>query len=85
MFATYVLARRLAPRYAVIAALGVGVAVAFAQGLLRAETLHVALAAPAWVTPRFSAGPLLGVALPLFIVTMASQNVPGLAVIRASG
>jgi benzoate membrane transport protein len=85
MFAAYLLARRLAPRYAMIAALGVGVAVAFAQGLLRAETLHVALAAPAWVTPRFSAGALLGVALPLFIVTMASQNVPGLAVIRASG
>ena len=85
MFAAYLLARRLAPRYAMIAAVGVGVAVAFTQGLLRAEALHIALAAPVWVTPRFSAGALVGVALPLFIVTMASQNVPGVAVIRASG
>ena len=85
MFAAYLLARRLAPRYAMIAALGVGVAVAFAQGLLRAEELRIALAAPVWVTPQFSAGALVGVALPLFIVTMASQNVPGVAVIRASG
>ena len=35
--------------------------------------------------PAFTAGALIGVALPLFIVTMASQNVPGVAVIRASG
>ena len=46
MFAAYLLARRLAPRYAMIAALGVGVAVAFAQGLLRVEELRIALAAP---------------------------------------
>src|SRR5690606_33972556 len=38
-----------------------------------------------WVTPRPSLAALLGVALPLFVVTMASQNVPGVAVIRASG
>ena len=85
MFAVYLVARRLAPRYAVVVALAVGVAVAAGRGLLRVEEARVALAAPIWVTPRFSAGALVGVALPLFIVTMASQNVPGVAVIRASG
>jgi benzoate membrane transport protein len=85
MFAVYLVARRLAPRYAVVAALAVGVAVAAGRGLLRVDEARVALAAPIWVTPRFSAGALVGVALPLFIVTMASQNVPGVAVIRASG
>jgi benzoate membrane transport protein len=85
MFAVYLVARRLAPRYAVVAALAVGVAVAAGRGLLRVEEARVALAAPIWVTPRFSAGALVGVALPLFIVTMASQNVPGVALIRASG
>ncbi len=74
--------RRLAPRYGVIAALAVGVAMAAGQGLLRVDETRPALAAPVWVTPRFSAGALIGVALPLFIVTMASQNVPGVAVIR---
>ena len=85
MFAVYLLARRLAPRYAVIAALAMGVAVAAGQGLLRVAEARLALAAPVWVAPRFTAGALIGVALPLFIVTMASQNVPGVAVIRASG
>ncbi len=85
MFAAYLVARRLAPRYAVIAALAVGVVVAAGQGLLRVDEARLALAAPVWVTPRISAAALIGVALPLFIVTMASQNVPGVAVIRASG
>jgi benzoate membrane transport protein len=85
MFAVYLVARRLVPRYAVIAALAVGVAVAAGQGLLRMDEARLALAAPVWVTPRFTLGALIGAALPLFIVTMASQNVPGVAVIRASG
>jgi len=55
------------------------------QGLLHVDAVYVALARPVWVTPRFTAGAVIGVALPLFVVTMASQNVPGVAVIRASG
>src|SRR5215470_72328 len=85
MFCAYLVARRLVARYAVIAALAVGVAMAVARGLLHVDTVRLALAAPVWVTPRFTAGAVIGVALPLFVVTMASQNVPGVAVIRASG
>ena len=85
MFLAYLAARRLAPRYAVIAALLVGIAIALAQGLLHVDAVRLALARPVWVTPRFAPGAVVGVALPLFVVTMASQNVPGVAVIRASG
>jgi benzoate membrane transport protein len=85
MFCAYLVARRLRPRYAVNVALALGVAVAIGQGLLRMDAVRLALAAPQWVTPRFSPGALIGVAVPLFAVTMASQNVPGVAVIRASG
>jgi benzoate membrane transport protein len=85
MCLAYFAARRFVPRYAVIAALLVGVVLALVQGLLHVDAVHVALARPVWVTPRFTAGAVIGVALPLFVVTMASQNVPGVAVIRASG
>ena len=85
MFLAYLVARRLAPRYAVIAALVVGVAVALVQGLLHLDAVHVALARPIWVTPHFTTRAVIGVGLPLFVVTMASQNVPGVAVLRASG
>ena len=85
MFLAYLAARRLAPRYAVILALLAGVAIALVQGLLHVDAVRLALAQPVWVTPRFTPGAVVGVALPLFVVTMASQNVPGVAVIRASG
>jgi len=85
MFATYLALKRLRPRYAVVAALGVGVAIAALQGGLRFDDLHFAVAQPVWTTPVFTPGAIIGVALPLFIVTMASQNLPGIAVIRASG
>ncbi len=40
---------------------------------------------PVWVSPTFSVGAVVGIALPLFIVTMASQNIPGIAVLRVNG
>jgi benzoate membrane transport protein len=85
MFAVYLLARRIAPRYAVILTLLVGIAFAAAAGLLKLQGLSLELARPEFVAPTFSFAAIAGIALPLFIVTMASQNVPGVAVIRASG
>jgi benzoate membrane transport protein len=85
MFAVYLLMRRLVPRYAVISAFALGIAIAATLGLLHMETVHLESARPVWITPEFSVSTLIGVALPLFIVTMASQNAPGVAVIRASG
>ncbi|MBL8257426.1 MAG: benzoate/H(+) symporter BenE family transporter [Pseudoxanthomonas mexicana] len=85
MFAVYLLARRLLPRYAVILTLLVGIAFAAALGLLHVDGLSLQLAKPIFTMPTFSFASVVGIALPLFIVTMASQNVPGVAVIRASG
>jgi len=85
MFATWLVGRRLFPRYAVIATLLVGVGVAVAQGLLHAEQLRLELATPVFTWPTLSWPAVFGIALPLFVVTMASQNIPGVAVIRASG
>ncbi|MCR6625713.1 MAG: benzoate/H(+) symporter BenE family transporter [Pseudoxanthomonas sp.] len=85
MFAVYLLARRLLPRYAVILTLLVGIAFAAGLGLLHVDGLSLQLAKPIFTTPTFSFAAIVGIALPLFIVTMASQNVPGVAVIRASG
>ena len=40
---------------------------------------------PVWTSPEFSPAALIGVGIPLFIVTMASQNLPGIAAIRVGG
>ncbi len=85
MFVTWLLCRRWLPRYAVIATLAVGCAVALGKGQLQLQGVHLQLAAPVWTTPALSWSAAMGVALPLLVVTMASQNMPGVAVIRASG
>jgi len=85
MFCLYLVARRLIPRYAVISALGLGLLIAGVEGLLHFESVSLQWAQPVFTSPQFSVRALIGVALPLFVVTMASQNVPGVAVIRASG
>ncbi len=85
MFAVYLVGRRRFPRYAVIATLLAGLAVAAGGGLMHWEQVHLELARPVFVAPSLSWGAVFGIALPLFVVTMASQNVPGVAVIRASG
>ena len=41
--------------------------------------------APVFVTPHFTLSGLISVALPLFIITMASQNIPGITVLRVNG
>lgn len=85
MLLAYLLSRRLWPRYAVVLTLLVGIAVAWALDLLHGDGVALVWSTPEWVTPSFSVPALIGVALPLFLVTMASQNVPGVAAIRASG
>jgi benzoate membrane transport protein len=85
MFVAYLALRRLRPRYAVVGALALGVAIAGARGALRLDAVELALTTPLWTTPRVSIAALFGIALPLFVVTMASQNIPGVAVMRASG
>lgn len=85
MFVTYLCGRRLFPRYAVIVTLLMGIAIAGATGLLRTDGMRLELARPVFTLPALSLASVFGIALPLFIVTMTSQNVPGVAVIRASG
>jgi len=85
MAAAYLLGRRWWARYAVPGVLLAGIAVAAAQGQLHLEAVRVEWAQPVWTTPQFSWAAAIGLALPLFMVTMASQNLPGVAVQRASG
>ncbi len=85
MFVVYLTLRRLQPRYAVVAALLVGVLIAYAQGGLAAGGITLSLAKPVWIAPHFTWHAIIGMALPLFIVTMTSQNMPGVATLHASG
>ncbi|MGH8797594.1 MAG: benzoate/H(+) symporter BenE family transporter [Caldimonas sp.] len=85
MLLAYLLGRRWWPRYAVVGVLAVGIAYAAADGTLGVPALHGGLTLPVFTAPVFGWQAIVSLALPLFVVTMASQNLPGVAVIRAAG
>jgi benzoate membrane transport protein len=85
MLIVYLLARRFMPRYAVpITFASALVFVALAAGFSKAP-IPLGLTIPVWVNPHLTVAAAVSLALPLFIVTMASQNLPGVAAIRAAG
>jgi benzoate membrane transport protein len=85
MLGMYLLGRRLMPRYAVVITLLAGIAYAALQGALAWSTVSFTFAVPVFVMPQFTLAAVVSLAIPLFVVTMASQNLPGVAAIRATG
>lgn len=85
MLVVYLLGGRLWPRYAVPGVLAAGVAVAAWQGQLHLDGVNWTWAEPVFTAPTFSVAAAVGIAVPLFVVTMASQNLPGVAAQRAAG
>ncbi len=85
MALAYVVGRRRWPRYAVPGVLAVGVAIAVATGRVALSGVQWGWARPVWVTPTFDLATALGLGVPLFFVTMVSQNLPGVAAQRAAG
>ena len=84
MFILYLVMRRLSARYAVVVTLAFGITYAAINQQLTFNAMHFQFAQPIWTTPVFSVNSF-AIAIPLFIVTMASQNIPGVSVLRGSG
>lgn len=84
MIAVFLVVRLANPALAVLAAFATGILLALVSG---ADLTALRLAAPVleWVTPQFRLSVILGLGLPLYLVTMASQNLPGFATLRAAG
>ncbi|RJG08840.1 benzoate transporter BenE [Pseudomonas cavernicola] len=85
MFATYLLCKRMLPRYAVLAVLVVGCLIAALAGELHSDALVVGFATPVFISPEFSWHATLNIALPLVMVALTGQFVPGIAVLRNAG
>ncbi len=85
MLLAYLLGRRFVPRYAVPLTLVVAIAYVVVTGRFDGGAMTFELARPVFTAPVFSFAAFVSLALPLFVVTMASQNLPGVAAIRAAG
>ncbi|WP_133128272.1 benzoate/H(+) symporter BenE family transporter [Legionella nagasakiensis] len=84
LFIAYLIGKRLFPRYVILLILILGVAIAWTKGLFHLTHFHFAFSAPILTTPAFSLSTLISIGMPLFIVTMTSQNIPGIAVLKAN-
>lgn len=85
MLLVYLLGKRFFPRYVIILVLITGVIIASGQGLFRMDQCHFALSTPIFTMPVFSLPVLISIGIPLFVVTMTSQNIPGIAVLNTAG
>ncbi|EMO7863833.1 TPA: benzoate/H(+) symporter BenE family transporter [Citrobacter amalonaticus] len=85
MLLAWLILKRIAPRYAVIAALIAGAVIALFEGDIATSSLAMTPVLPTFIAPQFSLAHSLGIAVPLFLVTMASQNAPGVATMKAAG
>lgn len=85
MLLIYFLGRRMNSRYTIPLTFLGGLVWASQGGLIHFEAVTLTLARPIFTAPTFTISTIIGVGIPLFIVTMASQNVPGIAVLRANG
>ena len=85
MLLTYLLGRRFMPLYAVPLTLLFAILFVAGQGGFSNVVIPTGLTWPVYVAPEFSWSAMVSLALPLFVVTMASQNMPGVAAIKACG
>ncbi len=85
MLGVYLVARRLLPRYAVVITLALAIGFVALRGEMSWSAIRFELARPVFTAPQFTLSAAISLAIPLFVVTMASQNLPGVAVIRATG
>lgn len=81
----FLIVRLFNPALAVLAVLLVGIVLAFGGGLAQPLSSDLSLSSLTFIAPAWEPAALIGLGLPLFLVTMASQNLPGLAVLKASG
>lgn len=85
LIVSYLAFKRLSARYAVVGILLLGLAFLLLQTRVDLSSVSLALAAPVFTAPAFSLNALLSVALPLFLITLTGQYMPGMLVLRNDG
>lgn len=85
MVLSYYLMKKILPLFAVIGSLILGITYTYFNGEFGFDNIRVEWTNPVFTFPELNIQAIISLALPLFIVTMLSQNAPGVGVLRASG
>ncbi|MGP8304621.1 benzoate/H(+) symporter BenE family transporter [Vibrio sp. YIC-376] len=83
MFAGFLVAKSSIPRYAMLALLIIGVICSIGIEDAVIDIADLSIATPVWVTPGLDIGAILNLSIPLYIITMLSQNLPGIAMMKS--
>ncbi len=84
MFLTYVIGKKFQPRLTMLFVLIAGLLASAGLGLFHLQQVEMTRTVFEWTEPQFTWKSLFSLGVPLFIVTMASQNLTGLSVMRAN-
>jgi len=85
LIVAYLLFKRITARYAVVGILVLGLILLVSQGRVDFSGVELEFAIPVFTQPSFSWHALLSVALPLFLITLTGQYMPGMLVLRNDG
>ncbi|MBB3184903.1 benzoate membrane transport protein [Halomonas fontilapidosi] len=85
MILTYLVFKRLTPRYSLVALLLVGVGLAVAVEDASLEGVTLSLANPQFIRPEWTWNATLSLAIPLVLVSLTGQFLPGMAIMRSAG
>lgn len=85
MLGIFFISRKFSPRYSIIWVLLVGTVVSFLLGEMNFQEFKLSLGVPEFITPSFTVNGFLNLAIPLIIVTLSGQFLPGMMMIRVSG
>jgi benzoate membrane transport protein len=83
MLACYLAAKRFIPQYTMLILLIAGIVAATLSGAFVDQNIEVVLAKPIWVAPEFDWHAMINLSIPLYVITMLSQNLPGIAMMRS--
>lgn len=85
MLLSFFILRSFIPLYTIPLVLLIGCVMAYFNGSFDLSGLQLGISMPVWTTPEFDLMACISVGIPLFVITMASQNMPGVAVLKAHG
>lgn len=83
MLVTYIFGKKFLPKFNIVIVLVVGVIVAYNLELISFLPFTLGILKPVYISPEFSFSAVITLSIPLFFVTMSSQNLTGVAVMKA--
>ena len=83
LFVGFFASKRLIPKYAMLALLVLAIIVSIYSGSFTDAAIELAITSPAWTIPHFNLQAIINISLPLYIITMLSQNLPGIAMLNS--